>query len=278
MRKTAIVLTLVLLAAAAPQAQANYLFNKDACQSFVAPQNNFEICLPGNTTAFSTIVAPTIQPAGWSFAGKSYNAATNTTCYSFIGPALPQQPPTGTPYHFGINYGDYTGGEFREANEYWTQSTKPSPLPGGACNFNYANGTLTVTVSNDTDAATSINQVGVLIFSSPQPLAAMTASQMPPSSFPSSGIPTGTVLNPGEQVSFTVDKVAATASVVCFQSIQVANPPSPPAPPCSQAVHSVRQWAQAAVAELQPPGTVASSQGAPAVRSTKAGAGRNDSH
>jgi hypothetical protein len=261
MRRMTIVLALLLLAVVASSAGADWLFNKDACQSFVTPQDNFEICLPGDYTKTADITNR-VTPPGWVFAAKSYDATRNETCFSFTGPALPQQPATATPYHFGLAFKDYVGGEIKEKSEYWTSRTVASPLPGGSCNFRYdaTTQTMTVVVSNDTDAATSVSQVGIRVFPTMQQLETLNASEMPPSSFEPSGIPDGTILGPGEQRSFTVRSVALSDWAVCFQDVQFAN--APPQPPCSG---HVRLWTQASVNQAPPStGTASNSTASPA--------------
>jgi hypothetical protein len=219
---SAVLLTALLLTPCLAHA---YLINKDVRQAFVTPQDNFEICFKGNYLNVP-VNRGIIAPPGWNKnVQKSYNPATNETCFSFSGPPLAQQP-RGRTYHFGIGLGTSVK-KAKESNEYWTRSTAPSYTAGGSCGFSYdaATATLTAVLSNDTDAPQVFRQVGYRILDSEPALSSLNRTEMPPSSFIPSGIPDGTVLLPGDEMTFTVAGVAPTQSFVCNFTAALQNPP-----------------------------------------------------
>jgi hypothetical protein len=205
-----------------------YLINKDVRQAFVTPQDNFEICFKGNYLSVPVNQGVIATPPGWQKNGvqKSYNPATNETCFSFSGPLVPQQP-QGQTYHFGLGIGT-TIQQAKESNEYWTRSTAPSFTAGGSLGFSYnqTTGMVTAVLSNDTNQPQVYRQVGYRLASAAPQLADLNRTQMPPSSFIPSGIPDGTVLLPGEQRTFTVSGVAPTQSFIGNFTAALQNPPS----------------------------------------------------
>jgi hypothetical protein len=218
------IVTLLVLALLAPAASHGYLINKDVRQAFATPQDNFEICFRGNFLNVP-VNRGIIAPPGWNNVQKSYNPATNETCFSFSGPPLKQQP-RGQQYHFGIGLGT-TIQRQTETREYWTQSTKPSSTPGGSCGFSYnaTTGTVSAVLSNDTAVSQTYSRVGFQVLASEPALGALNRVNMPPSSFRPSGIPDGTVLGPGQSRTFTVPQVAPSASFVCNFTVNGAGTP-----------------------------------------------------
>lgn len=210
----------------APCLSHAYLINKDVRQAFVTPQDNFEICFRGNLLNVP-VNRGIIAPPGWAAnVQKSFNPTTNETCFSFSGPALPQQP-RGQTYHFGIGIGVIMR-QARESNEYWTRSTAPSFTSGGSLTFTYnqTTGTVTAVLSNDTNQPQVYRQVGYRVVSTEPQLADLNRNQMPPSSFLPSGIPDGTVLLPGQQRTFAVSGVSSTQYFIGNFTAALQTPPA----------------------------------------------------
>jgi hypothetical protein len=218
---TAIICATVAIVAAHPAGA--WLMNKDVWQTFSDPQDNFEVCFSGD---FRNVPLDkgVIAPYGWNVQ-MSYNASTNTTCFSFAGPALPQQSLSDRPHHFGLGVGQGIS-KVDETREYWTRGPSETATPGGSCGFGYdsATGTASFVVSNDTSEPTVIAEAGWLALDEEPPLEMLNRDDMPGHSFNPAPIPAGTVLMPGDTIEYTVDGVAPHQTLVCFQSVAFAEP------------------------------------------------------
>lgn len=228
MRKVMHVILIALLVGgltfSAMQTSAAFLINKDVKQTFVDPQDNFEIELQGDWRDVMTDSAHTINPFGNGQVQISYNPGPPpTTTISFSGDPISMSNDW---HHFGFGYGHFENHGLIN-REYWTRGTIESNVSGGSSSYEYdpESRTMAVTVSNDMVDPTIIADVGYLVFPTEQPLSTMDRNTMPPGSFTPSGIPDGTVLYPGQSISYGITDVQSTDWVVTFQSVRLETPP-----------------------------------------------------
>jgi hypothetical protein len=196
-------------------AHAGWLFNIDVCQTYSQPQDNFEVCVKGKYTNPPDSIYP--LPSGWTLQPASYSASRDETCFSFVGPGLPQQSSTEWPYHFGLVFNN--ADHVTPNSVYWTRGPVPSPKPGTSCNVYPANlpdGGATFVVSNPGESAVVLDDVRWQVFPEIQPLESMDRGEMPPDSLNPAPMPAGLILAPGEAFAFTIPVSPASASAVCF--------------------------------------------------------------
>ena len=211
----------------ATSAQANVTVNVDVIQSWVQPQTDFHLNIRNDYTKCCPVGA-SYKPAGWSYNGRAYNVQTNLTTYSFSGPAIAQ----GTPAHFGVQIND-VGNVPEPPTWSWTPGAClrvgcRGDLPGAWVGSSYAgiSQTTTVILRNNGSDPFALSEVGWLAFSSPQALEDLNRTTMPPSSFNPAGIPDGTVLQPADQVMFTIAGLASDQFLVIYHTAEFVSPTS----------------------------------------------------
>jgi hypothetical protein len=196
------------------------LINKDVEQSFVDPQDNYEIVLEGDWRSVSTDPEHVITPFLNGGVQLSYDG-TNTTV-SFSGDAIGQ----GTfPEHFGFGYG-ISKDHSKIKREYWTRQTEQNDTPGCSTGYDYdaATETVTATFANDTDSTVTLADSFFEVFATPLGLADLNRTNLPPGSGNPTGV-TPVTLDPGESVSFVINGVQPSDAVVTFVAVEFTSPP-----------------------------------------------------
>ncbi|HEX5574742.1 MAG TPA: hypothetical protein VFX42_02610 [Gemmatimonadales bacterium] len=234
-------------------AHAGWLFNLDVCQTFSQPQDNFEVCVEGNHT-HDSLDQGVIAPPGWTVQ-RSYDAARNETCFSFVGPALPQQPSSARPWHFGMGSSEVPGSG-KVKSTYWTRGPIPSIKPGTSCNVDASNwattGVLTFVVSNDTESDVVLEQAGWKLFGAAQPLASMDRDEMPPDSLNPVQLPENLLLSPGGSFTFSVAAPAGSAASAICETTQ-RFPADATTDHVSTCPRGTTIWTQESLSPEQPP-------------------------
>jgi hypothetical protein len=199
-----------------------FLINKDVKQTFVDPQDNYEVVLAGDWRNVLTDPAHVINPFSNGQVQTSYNG-TDTTV-SFAGDPIGQNLQFFK--HFGFGYGMSTNHGIIK-KEYWTRGTQQSNTPAASTSYNYSpnSQTMAVMFSNDSDAPIRLTDSFFDVFPELPALAQLNRNDMPPGS----GFPTGVtpaVLFPGEWVSFRIPGVLPTDAVVSFVEVAFLDPPA----------------------------------------------------
>lgn len=238
--KKSILIAACLVALLFPLATGAYLINKDVVQSFADPQDNFEIVLEGDWRAAKTDPAHVINPFLKGGVNISYDASTNQTTVSFYGNEIPQD--LNRYRHFGFGYGTAQD-HSRILREYWTRGADATDVGGGSTGFIYdpTTGTVAVLIGNDTEFPTMIRDVGFLVFDSEMPLDVMDREGFPPDAFEPSGIPDGTILEPGDEVAFTLEGILPHNAIMVYQTVHAADPTTVPY------IFDIGEWVQVLV-------------------------------
>lgn len=225
--KKSLLVAAYLVALLFPLAMGAYLINKDVKQSFADPQDNFEIVLAGDWRTASTDPDKVINPFADGGVNISYDAATNQTTVSYYGNEIPQD--LENDQHFGFGYGTAKD-HSKILREYWTRGADATDVGGGSTGFEYnpETGTVTVLIGNDTEFPTMISDVGFLIFDGEMPLDVMDRQGFPPDAFEPSGIPDGTILEPGDAVAFTLEGILPHNAIMVYQTVHTADPKTVP--------------------------------------------------
>jgi hypothetical protein len=197
------------------------LVTKDAVQPAQDPQDNFEEELQGNQT--SQFTGQFLNPfAAPNSVNVSYDPTSNLTTVQFAGQPIPGNTAAFQTVGFAINaVTGAIGGPVINPNEkdgYWTPGvTVPGHVPEQNMMAQYlpATNQIVVTISNDPQTF-SLFSVGYMMRSIPFPLDKLNRTNLPPSKFIRAPIPDGTVLTPGESVSFTISGVHPGAYVTLF--------------------------------------------------------------
>jgi hypothetical protein len=222
----------------------SYLINKDVKQVFPSSQDNFEIVLEGDWSKIPVGPSDVINPFPWGWVQVSYDNGTGQTTVHFSGAGIDQGPEY---KHFGFGSGlPQNNGLIVSA--YWSKGGDKSYVPDGSFYFSYDSSSYLVMVDviNAMEEPTIIADVGYLIFPEEQPLAHMNREIMPPEMFIPSGIDDGTVLHPGEAVSFEIPDVAPTDWIITFQSVWFAESP------LGGYEEDVGDWVQVSALEITP--------------------------
>jgi hypothetical protein len=240
------VIACLTLSALASEVRADWLFNLDVCQTNLAKQDNFEVCVDGDYT-FVNFDQGVIAPPGWTQSQRWYDAAANKTCFKFAGPPLPQQSGSEWPWHFGIASSQVSHVNVRDV--YWTRGTIASPKAGVSCNVDAAaltaTGTLIFVVSNDTESPVILETAAWQTSPGLLPLANLDRGEMPPSSL-NTAFEGELSLSPGETFAFTAPVAAGTArAATCFTTVRTpADVLTYPIPRCPR---SVSIWTEQAL-------------------------------
>ena len=232
------VVACLTLSALASEARAGWLFNLDVCQTNLAHQDNFEVCVDGDYSqiALDYVIA---TPGGWGLTDRWYDAAANKTCFKFAGPPLPQQSGSEWPWHFGVSSSQ--AGHMDVRDVYWTRGDIASPKAGVSCNVDAAavtaTGTLVFTVSNDTESPVILERAGWQTSSWLLPLDHLDREEMPPSSL-NTAFEGELHLSPGEAFAFTAPLAPGTATAaICFTTVRTpADVLTYPLPNCPSSV------------------------------------------
>ncbi len=192
-----------------------FLINKDVKQTFIDPQDNYEVVLEGDWRHAGGFINPFANGS----VQKSYDGQ-NTTI-SFAGDAIPKGDAW---HHFGFGAG-IPENHSKIKTEYWTKGVVQSKTPGASTGYDYdpGTGTMRVTFGNDTDDAIRLVDSFFDIFIELPALEMLNRINMPPGS----GSPTGVtpmVLYPGQSVELSITNVLPTAGVVTFVEVAFLNP------------------------------------------------------
>ncbi len=195
-----------------------FLINKDVKQTFVDPQDNYEIELEGDWRGITSGV--TINPFANGQVQESYNGSTTTV--SFSGDAIPKSNQN---HHFGVGAGiPKNHGKIKR--EYWTRGNVATDTPGCSTGYYWDqnNSTVMVVHSNDTDDPIIVNQTATWTFENPVGLEMLDMEDLPPDSGTPTEIAPGIVLAPGESAWTIIPGVTPGTQVVTFVGIQYAEP------------------------------------------------------
>lgn len=249
------VVACLTLSALAQDARADWLFNLDVCQTNLASQDNFEVCVNGDYT-WVDFNYGVIAPPGWTQSERWYDAAANKTCFKFAGPPLPQQSSNDWPWHFGIGSSQVQHTNVRDV--YWTRGEIPTPRPGISCNVDASmvatTGMLVFIASNDTEGEVILENLSWATSAWQQPLANLDRGEMPPSSL-NPAFEGELLLAPGEAFTFTTHVAPGTArSAVCFTTVRSpAEVLEYPLPKCPRSTSIWTEQALPATAVIVPP-------------------------
>jgi|GEM_PF-5758399 len=198
-----------------PSPAEAFLINKDVKQTFVDPQDNYEVVLEGDWRAASGFINPFANGS----VQKSYDGQ-NTTI-SFAGNPIPKGDQW---HHFGFGSG-IPQNHSKIKTEYWTRGTAQSKTPGASTGYDYDPGTgsMRVTFGNDTQDPIRLVDSFFDVFVELPALERLNRIYMPPGS----GLPTGVtpaILSPGQSIEFTIPNVLPTDGVVAFVEVAFLNP------------------------------------------------------
>lgn len=193
-----------------------FLINKDVKQTFVDPQDNYEVVLAGDWRHATGYINP--FPNGQ--VQTSYDGQNTTV--SFSGTALPQN--LNWWHHFGFGAGIPQNHAVIKA-EYWTRGPKQSPTPGTSTSYDYSPSTQTMRVTFGNDTADPVRLVDSFfdIFTELPPLEDLNRIIMPPGSGYATGV-TPAVLLPGQSVWFDIPGVSPAQAVVAFVEVAFLDP------------------------------------------------------
>ncbi|MEW6198746.1 MAG: hypothetical protein AB1601_08805 [Planctomycetota bacterium] len=192
-----------------------FLINKDVKQTFVDPQDNYEVVLAGDWRAATGFINPFLNGS----VQKSYDGQNTTV--SFAGDPIPKG---NNWHHFGFGSGIFQDHSKIKA-EYWTRGTAASKTPGASTGYNYnpGAGTMQVTFGNDTQDPVRLVDSFFDVFVELPALEMLNRQHMPPGS----GSPTGVtpmILYPGQSVQFEIPNVLPTDGVVTFVEVAFLQP------------------------------------------------------
>jgi hypothetical protein len=205
-----------------PVVKGSWLFNIDVYQSFIDPQDNFEIVIKGDWRGGNQFYT-TFQNGNEQV---FHNPVTDETTIMFYGDPIPFD--TTNYQHFGYAHpgAPYNSGQI--VRQYWTRVTNQSDTPGGSFGYKYDPNSqeMEVEVMNAMDTAIITTNIRYMVFHEGQPLEDMNRNIWPPRNLTFNGeIENDTILNPGESRSFTIEGVEKNDWIMTFQSVIFEEPP-----------------------------------------------------
>jgi hypothetical protein len=239
-------LLIFLLCQGASKSFALAYWNWDVTNNTSVSCDNFEVVLNGDVTSTITdyfVGSIVYHIPGWT-AHWYYEAATGHTIVVFQGG---NPIPPGTKVHYGIASSNPLAKLW--VNVYWTSGIdtyKQVVMPSYKWNYDISSHVLNYTLINASDETIAIDHMGYKPYNGIQPLDQLNEVSMPSSLFTAVSIQDGTILPPGDSVTFQIHNISIAGnpglSVVLYFSTRFVNPPP------GANTSNMNCWAQGVVA------------------------------